>query len=168
MKHKTLLFYLLLSLAILVFAGCSQKNKSAPKEDPNEILATGAWESGTFYYKDYRIDITGPQVGHPDPDSAWATYYKEDDGDDVNVNFIEKEGSLQDRIEELEAEGLTVTEGVLWKNNCYFYVEENRSAMIPLGDDCYLQVEFIHESGTVVEPGQIPDTFTLTIGEKWY
>ena len=139
----------------------------SPIEDSTEILATGAWESGTTYFNDYRIDITGPQVGHPDPDSAWATYYVEDDGDDVNVNLLEKEGSLPDRIEELEAEGITVADGVLWENSCYFYVEEYTNAMIPLGEDCYLQVEFIHEDEKIVEPQQIPDTFTLKIGEKW-
>lgn len=164
---KRNLFYIFIITTILFLAGCSPKIQGVPKEDPNEILATGAWEHGTLYFDDYRIDITGSQVGHPDPDSDWATYYKEEDGTDVNVNFLEKEGSWQDRIEELEAEGITVTEGILWENNCYFYVEEYINAIIPLGEDCYLQVELIREDDTIVEPEEIPDTFTLKIGEKW-
>ena len=163
---KRNLFYIFLIVITLLITGCSRTTKGSPKKDPNEIMDTGAWESGTFYYDDYRIDITGPQVGHPDPYSAWATYYKEDTGDDVNVNFLEKEGSLQDRIEELEAEQIPVNEGVLWENDCCFYVEEYTNAMISLGEDCYLQVEFIHEDGKIVEPEEIPDTFTLKIGEK--
>ncbi len=128
---------------------------------------TGAWDTGTFYYDDYRIDIEGPEVGHPSPGTEWSTSYELDNDTDVFVDFICIDGSLEDRISELENEGVEVTEGVIWDNNCYFYMDEVTNAMIELGEGVYLRVEMRTDDSEVVEISEISDEFTLTIGSKF-
>ena len=135
--------------------------------EPGDLTETGAWETGTFYYDDYRIDIEGPEVGHPSPGTEWSTFYELDDDTDVFVDFICIDGSLEDRISELENEGVEVAEGVIWDNDCYFYMDEVTNAMIELGEDVYLQVELRTDDGEVVEISEISDEFALTIGSKF-
>lgn len=128
---------------------------------------TGAWETGTFYYDDYRVDIEGPKVGHPSPGTEWSTFYELDNDTDVFVDFICIDGLLEDRISELENDGVEVTEGVIWDNDCYFYMDEVTNAMIKLGEGVYLQVELRTDDGETVEISEISDEFTLTIGSKF-
>lgn len=131
-------------------------NQTTTEED------TGAWESGTVYYNDYKIAISGPKVGHPSHGTLWSTYY-EDGEESIDVDFYGKEGSLEKRIEELKAEGKDVSKGWLWGNECQFYLDNATIAMVPLGDDGYLQVEITREDGALTEMTRVHNGFTMNI-----
>ena len=113
-RLKSILLGLLCCIMIGSMVGCGERsNQIGQVNSEEEEMDTGAWESGTVYYNDYKIDITGPKVGHPSGETLWSTYY-EDDDKNVDVDFYGKEGSLEERIEELTAEGIEVSNGWLW------------------------------------------------------
>ncbi len=155
-------------LGSIVLTGCrSLYHMNDGRNGPQSPSAeTGAWESGTFYYGDYRVDIEGPKVGHPSSGTEWSTYYELDDDTDVFVDFICIDGSLEDRIYELENEDVEVSKGIIWGNDCFFYTDEHTNAMIELGEDVYLQVELRTDDGEIVEISEISDEFRLTIGSR--
>ena len=163
MKQIRTKVILLVYIFIMMFSfvGCTL----AEDDVTSEIKETGAWEHGTIYYNGYQIDIVGPEVGHPSGDSLWSTYY-EDDKIYYNVDFYGIDGSLEDKITELSADETVVVEGVLWGNDCYYYIDEATIAMISLGKEAYLQVEFIPEDGSMVEFTRVPAGFELTITKQ--
>lgn len=152
-----------ISIAVLVFwmAGCSEvltKGSTSTEE-----MDTGAWNSGIVYYNGYKISIECSEVGHPSGESLWSVYYTDVNSDkDINVDIYGKEGSCEDRIEELIDGGYEMSEGKLWGNSCHYYIEDVTIALIPLGDDGYLQIEI--DSG--FESARVPNTFTLTIEKE--
>lgn len=150
----------------LLLAGCTSTDNKVVEEETYDMPEKGSFLKGTLYYNDYKIDIQGPKTGHPSGEALWATYYTESDGTDVTVDIYGRDGSLEDRIKELENEGKEVAEGVLWENKCYFYFDEATIAMIPLGENAYLQVELISDDGTIRECTRVPATFTLNIEKK--
>ena len=162
-KRIVLLICVLGTMWLLV--GCAWTGEQFKNNDTSEVMDTGAWESGTSYFNDYKIDITGPKVGSPSPGTLWSTYYETGDTT-VYVDFYGKEGSLEKRIEELEKEGHVIQKGVLWGNACRFYIDEATIAMIPMGEDGYLQVEFTYEGDDLVEMTRVSDGFTLTIEKE--
>lgn len=87
----------------------------------------------------------------------------------MNVDFFAREGALEDRITEAEDEGMTVSEGMLWENPCYFYedhVELITIALIEVDEGNYVEISF--KSWEEVVPfEEIPDAFTLTIKERF-
>lgn len=123
---------------------------------------TGTSKDVKFRYLDYYIYVTSPESGCPSSETLWSTDYK--DGEEyVNVDFYGKEGSLEKRIEELKAEGKDVSNGWLWGNECQFYVDNATIAMVPLGDDGYLQVEITREDGALTEMTRVHNGFTMKI-----
>jgi len=172
--RRKILICLCAMTLILSLVGCVQdrellNNRQSTEEDVQEDIQeedTGAWESITVYYNGYRIDIEGPKVGTPSPDSLWSTYYEDENEKDVNVDFYGIEGSLKERIEELTTEGKVVSKGWLWGNECQFYIDKATICMIPLGKDAYLQVEFTHEEDSLAELTRVSDGFTLTIEKE--
>lgn len=168
-RLKMILFGLLSCMMLVSIMGCSFSESGGRAEvqvTSEEDMDTGAWEKGTVYYNDYRIDIEGPKVGHPSGDSLWSTYYEDENEKDVNVDFYGIEGSLKERIEELTAEGKEVSKGWLWGNKCQFYIDNATICMIPLGEDAYLQVEFTHDDDSLAELTRVSDGFTLTIEKE--
>lgn len=158
--RKKILAYIFIVVLSLSLVGCAQN------ESTTEEMDTSAWEKGTVHYNDYRIDIEGPKVGHPSGDSLWSTYYEDENEKDVNVDFYGIEGSLEERIEELTAEGKEVLQGKLWGNKCQFYIDNATICMIPLGEDAYLQVEFTHEEDSLAELTRVSSEFSLTIEKE--
>ncbi len=73
------------------------------------------------------------------------------------------DASLEERIEELTAEGKEVSQGKLWGNECQFYIDNATICMIPLGEDAYLQVEFAHEEDSLAELTRVSSGFSLII-----
>ena len=129
---------------------------------------TGAWKEGSFVYRGYWIVIEGPNAGCPSGEIDWSTHYDLEDGTKVNVNLTAKEGTLEDRIAE-EAERMTVSEGILWDNSCYFYYDEEDDgepitvALLEVGEENHLEIRFDSYEDEVVLFEEIPDTFALTI-----
>lgn len=165
-------------LGSIGLSGCSllysvsENITSAEDLDSEDEYATGAWNDGMFWCGDYRVDIECPQAGHPSgaADSEWSTGYELDDGTDVNVDFFSREGSMEDRISELENQGFTVEEGILWENPCYFYVDEVEFvtiAFIKADESNYIEVTFESWEEEIVPFDEITDEFTLTIQSKF-
>ena len=130
-----------------------------------EIIAVSS-NSGTFYHGEYKIYMESSNtIGRP-LDSDWGSYYKTDDDINVDICFYFKDGFIGESISALEDAGKVVEESVLWGNDCYFYTDDVTTALIELGEDAYLQVDFISEDGVIVEITEIPDEFVLTIGTR--
>ncbi len=132
---------------------------------------TGAWKEGSFWCGDYTVNLVCPEAGHPSGsvDSDWSTGCELEDGTDVMVHFYAREGLLEDRIKEAEDAGMTVSEGVLWNNPCYFYeddVEFDTVTLIEVDENNYVEIIFsTWEKAVPFE--EIPDAFTLTIEERF-
>ncbi len=120
-------------------------------------------------YSDYWIDLECPNTGHPSGsiDSLWSTYYMNEADERVDVNIYGIEGDLGSLIDELTTSGIEVSEGVLWHNECYFYIDEMTVALIPLGNFNYLQIIFGNKDGVVVDSSSIPNTFTMNITQVY-
>ncbi len=164
--HKKISCYLCVICISLVTTACTSNNLT-PKGNTEiyEEKETGSFKKGGFMYSDYWIDIECPNTGHPSGsiDSLWSTYYKAKTGEQVDVDIFGMEGDLGSLINELAVSGIEVSEGVLWDNECYFYIDAMTVALIPLGKNNYLKIEFEHENGVVVENSSIPDTFYMKI-----
>lgn len=130
---------------------------------------TGTWKKGSICCGVYSVTVEGPYSGAPSY-SDWSTYCKLEDGTKVYVEFYGKEDSLEGRIAEVEAEGITVSEGILWDNSCYFYYDEEEEdgepitiVLFEVWGENYLEVEFSLYEDEILPFEEIPDTFTLTI-----
>lgn len=139
---------------------------------PQDEYVTGAWQEGMFWCGDYRVDLECPEAGHPSgsADSEWSTGCKLDDGTSVNVDFFSREGSVETRIAELENEGVTVEEGVLWENPCNFYMDDEKIVTIVFiraDENNYVEIVFESWDGDAVPFEEIPDEFTFTIADKF-
>ncbi|MBQ7833595.1 MAG: hypothetical protein IJ336_08480 [Lachnospiraceae bacterium] len=129
---------------------------------------TGAWKEGSFWCGDYIVELVCPEAGHPSgsADSDWSTGCELEDGTNVNVDFYAREGSLADRITEAEDAGMTVSEGMLWENPCYFYeddVELITIALIEVDEGNYVEISFESWDEEVVPFDEIPDAFTMEV-----
>ena len=162
--------YVLLSMCLFIitfFISACTSNKITPEVNTtnNDTKETGSFKKGGFMYSDYWVALECPNAGHPSGsiDSLWSTYYKDEAGENVNVNFFGIEGDLDSHIEEVTKGGNEVNEGVLWDNECYFYSGDLTVALIPLGKHNYFQITFEHEDGKVIESSNIPDSFYMKL-----
>ena len=167
-----------LGIGSIGLSGCGLLNNVfenitlSEEADIEDEYVTGAWNDGMFWCGDYRVDLECPQAGHPSgaADSEWSTGYELDDGTDVNVDFFSREGAMEDRISELENQGFTVEEGILWENPCYFYVDKVEFvtiAFIQADERNYIEVTFESWEEEIVPFDEITDEFTLTIQSKF-
>lgn len=155
---------LCLCVVALALVGCAQGRVffEHRNTDDSDVMDTGSFKRGTFYQNDYKIDIEFPYDGHPSGDILWSTYFEnEGDGERISVDIYGKEGALEKRVDELVEGGKKVQEGVLWGNSCSYYMDEITIAMIPLGEDGYLQVEIDGEFESVNELESV--TFLVTL-----
>ena len=165
-NHKKIVISLYLICSALFTTACSttdiaQKVNTTISEEGE----TGSFKKGGFMYSDYWVALECPYAGHPSGsiDSLWSTYYEDETGEIVNVDFFGMEGDLENHIEELAVGGDKVTKGILWDNECYFYTGDSIDALISLGKNNYLQITFKREDGNVIEISNIPDTFYLKL-----
>lgn len=170
MTKTNLKAIILLTLLIssIGLSGCGLLYNTNGNAHSDDEYVTGAWKEGSFWCGDYQINLVCPEAGHPSGsmDSDWSTGCKLEDGTSVNVDFYSKEGSLEDRIAEIENEGIAVAEGVLWDNPCSFYVDDIELVTVvfmEVDSSNYIQVEFISWESEVVPFEDIPDEFTLEI-----
>ncbi len=118
------------------------------ENDSDEIIATGAWETGTIIEDGYRVTITGPKVGHPDPESDWYTSYEDPQKElDLEVRF-----NFTDELPEQE-EAYPRGETQLWGENVVYEEREMPNRVnedldqklfvgyLELGPDKYLQIQ---------------------------
>lgn len=165
-NHKKIVISLYLICIAFLTTACSTRDITSKANTAiSEEGEQGSFKKGGFMYSDYWIDLECPNTGHPSGsiDSLWSTYYEDEKGEQVDVDIFGMEGDLGSLIDELAANGFEVSKGVLWDNECYFYIDEITVALIPLGNKNYLQIEFEHEDGVVIENSSIPDTFTMKI-----
>ncbi len=102
-----------------VFTGCQKK------EDIDGGMDTGAWNGGTVTHNGIKIYINGPESGHPSGEAIWSTYYDDEENQiDINIDYFAIEGSLQEKMQELEQESVEVGEETLWGNACFYYTEQ--------------------------------------------
>lgn len=142
-------------------------NGDSAETDENE---TGAWNEGMFWCGNYCVNLECPEAGHPSgaANSEWSTGYKLDDGRFVNVDFFSREGSVEERIVELENDGATVKDGVLWDNSCDFYTDTAESVtivLIKVDDNNYIEIAFEDWDGNAILFEDISEEFTLSITE---
>lgn len=169
-NYKKIILYICL-FAIMLFTTACTANKM-PLESDTDIYdkkETGSFKKGGFMYSDYWVALECPYAGHPSGsiDSLWSTYYEDETGESVNVDFFGMEGDLEKYIEELTVGGNEVTKGILWENECYFYTGDSIDALISLGKNNYLQITFKREDGNVIEISSIPDTFYLKLTQVY-
>ena len=165
-NYKKIIMYICL-FSIMFFTTACTANKMPLESDTDiyDTKETGSFKKGGFMYSDYWVALECPYAGHPSGsiDSLWSTYYEDETGESVNVDFFGMEGDLENHIEELAVGGNEVTKGILWDNECYFYTGDSIDALISLGKNNYLQITFKREDGNLIEISSIPDTFYLKL-----
>lgn len=168
-KKFVVLFMCLIITTFFITACTSNKITSKVNTNSNNAKETGSFKKGGFMYSDYWVNLECQNAGHPSGsiDSLWSTYYKDENGESVDVDIFGIEGNSDSFIDELTTKGIKVSEGVLWDNECYFYTSDMTVAIIPLGKNDYLQILFEHEDGLLVEIADIPDTFILEITQVY-
>ena len=167
---KIIAIFLFPFCIVLFTTACTSKNIS-PEANTGiyEEKENGSFKKGGFMYSDYWIDLECPNTGHPSGsiDSLWSTYYEDQTGEQVDVNIFGMQGDFDSLINELVVSGIEVTKGVLWNNDCYFYIDDMTVAIIPLGKKDYLQITFGDSDGVVIDSSSIPNTFTMNITQVY-
>ena len=114
-----------------------------------EVMDTGAWESGTIITGPYRITLTGPEVGHPDPESEWRTYYEDPSQEldlDIKFNYAD---AIPPRGDNWEQEATLWGYDIIyqvWKTQNRIYPDREQDLFVgflELGPDMYLQIEIM-------------------------
>lgn len=121
------------------FATSSNDNGST------EVADTGAWNTGTIISGPYRVTVTCPEVGHPDPECDWGTWYRDDEEEldlVIQFNFVNPPMNSE-----------SMEETVLWGHDVIYETKEIPSraredreqelcrAYLELGPDKYLQID---------------------------
>ena len=136
-----------------------------------EEAETGAWNTGEIIKGPHQVKITGPEVGHPDSECDWGTYYCDDEKEldlVIQLNFVNPP---------LYADSMEET--VLWGHTVIYKAEKipNRAredreqeichAYLELDSHSYLQIDIfgISEVYTSVhkflEDEEFQNSFTL-------
>ncbi len=120
-----------------------------------EEAETCAWNMGEIISGPHRVKITGPEVGHPDSECDWGTWYRDDEEEldlVIQLNFVNPP---------LYADSME--EAVLWGHNVIYKTEkipnrvrEDREqeichAYLELDSHMYLQID-IFGNGEVYTP----------------
>ncbi len=114
-----------------------------------EVMDTGAWNTGTIINGPYRITFTCPEVGHPDPESEWRTYYEDPSEEldlDIKFNYADAIPPQGDYWQ---------AETQLWGHDIVYQERKTQNRVRPdreqdlfvgyleLGPDMYLQIEIM-------------------------
>lgn len=120
-----------------------------PDKGSAEVMDTGAWNEGTMTYDGYTITFSCPEVGHPDPESEWRTYYQDPREEldlDIKINYTDAIPPRGDNWEQ---------EAQLWGHDIIYqeWTTQNRVwpdreqdlfvGFLELGPDHYLQIEIM-------------------------
>ena len=111
--------------------------------NPKEKGETGAFESMTTYYGDYRIEVNAKNPGHPEGDSIFVTYFhwydKQNFKTDVRVHFYFISNPLSEDYNNLDHE---IEVG---GKNCYYVSDSDTeiSLLYEVDEETYLKIELI-------------------------